>query len=171
MRRPSIPTELKDRKDDLSRALRRLSGQTVEIVKLSVGRLEDGLPYAEIRHQARVKRCGFLFHVREVFHHIEVSPELITFKYSLTREEDIGLESPLFRYECHPFDKDPSTSEIQFRNNYSELPHFHPDKTLDFPIVQQLHYPFGRTERRAIVFALINWISIDLVRRNFPGAG
>lgn len=81
---------------------------------------------------------------------------------------------PLFRYECHPDVEDISVpedgedeveeKESRKQNPYGVEPHFHPHTALEHPI-SRLHYPFHRTERMAVVFALIAWIETDLVVR------
>ena len=86
----------------------------------------------------------------------------------MVRPQDPELEA-MFRYECHPDVqdnyKDDESNEAAplVENHYSSQPHFHPH-SLVYPI-GRLHYPFHRSERLGIVFALIAWIEVDLIKR------
>jgi len=105
--------------------------------------------------------------IDEDFRDLITSPYLFAFKYSL---ESLGspLPATLFRYECHPESDDPrGVSEIEdevFQNPYSIVPHFHPD-VIDHEHLRKLHYPFQRSERQSILFALISWLEIDMCHR------
>lgn len=102
----------------------------------------------------------------EEFRRIETEPQLFGFSYRVAEEEDLEGKNPLFRFECHPTFPDAGTSEDEFKSPYEREPHFHPDNTVNQPIAK-LHFPFHRAERKAVVFAVVNWIRVDLVRRFF----
>lgn len=161
-----LPPVLRERRELLGRAFNKLSG-TAEIVQSDEVFLRDGEPVIQFSHSVRVARARVRFVIWEEFRRIESDPQLFGFSYRLANEQDITGENPLFRFECHPNASEPNTPEGQFKSHYEREPHFHPDETNADPIAK-LHFPFHRKERKAIVFALVNWISVDLVRRFYP---
>jgi hypothetical protein len=165
----AIPEELMERKTRLTRAIRILSGDPSEFLVIRGGWLPGPQPYVRLRHQTRIRKCGFIFYIEEEFRDIDATPDLVAFKYWLTTENDAAMVEPIFRYECHPFERDPSGPEEDeaFQNPYGVTPHFHPDRTVEREAIKRLHYPFNRSERQQIVFGLIRWISVDLIRRSY----
>jgi hypothetical protein len=161
-----LPPILRERRDRLGRAFNSLSG-TAEIVKSDEIFLHDGEPVIQFSHSVRVARAGVRLVMWEEFRRIESDPQLFGFSYRVAKEDDIAGDKPLFRFECHPNVSEPNTPEGEFKSHYEREPHFHPDETADDPIAK-LHFPFHRTERKAVVFAIVNWISVDLVRRFYP---
>lgn len=159
-----LPARLRERKEDLQRAFNRLSG-TAEIVRANEA-FRDGEPVIEFTHSVRVAKAGVRLVVWEQFRRIESEPQLHAFSYHVAEDSDITAENPLFRFECHPSAADPANAGDVFKSPYQSEPHFHPDNTVDAPI-RLLHFPFHRKERKAVVFALVQWIRVDLVRRFF----
>lgn len=161
-----LPPALRERRERLQRAFNKLSG-TAEVVRSGEAFLSDGEPVIRFSHSVRVAKASVRLVMWEEFRRIESDPLLFGFSYRVTGEDDLTGEHPLFRFECHPNVSDPNTPPDEFKSPYAREPHFHPDNTLNDPIAK-LHFPFHRHERKAIVFALVNWISVDLVRRFFP---
>jgi hypothetical protein len=133
----------------------------------------DDSARAIIRSEVRVQKTHCYFNIWEDFRDLDGSPLLYAFTYSL-RAQDPGL-NPFFRYECHPDVGDPVSDDDEaegatvIRNTYGLRPHFHPSAGIPHPI-SRLHYPFQRSERGSIVFSLIAWLDVDLVKR-FYNAG
>jgi len=169
---PSLYTLLKDRRSKLQQNLKRLANADYAIVKYEATSTQDDLPRAVMSALVRVRQTNFRFRMWEDFREFSGAPTLYGFAYSL-EPQDPGL-GPLFRFECHPDvedvpPEDDSTTEPEDLgqrklNPYSVTPHFHPDNSRDHPI-SRLHYPFQRSERASVVFALIAWIEMDLVKR------
>jgi hypothetical protein len=159
-----LPARLRERKERLQRAFNGLSG-TAEIVRSSEA-FRDGEPVIEFTHSVRVARAGVRLVVWEQFRRIESEPQLHAFSYHVAEETDVAAANPFFRFECHPSTADPENADEVFISPYQTEPHFHPDNTVNPPI-RKLHFPFHRAERKAVVFALIQWIRVDLVRRFF----
>jgi len=157
-----LPPLLRDRRERLQRAFNKLSG-TVEIVQINEASVSGEL-VIQFSHSVRLPKAGVRFIMREEFRRIETEPQLFRFSYSVAEEGDINGSQPFFRFECHPETQDPGTEQEQFKSPYQREPHFHPDKTSNQPIAK-LHFPFHRKERKAVVFALVNWLRVDLVRR------
>lgn len=158
-----LPPPLRERRKQLQRAFNKLSG-TAEVVRSSEAFLRDGEPIIQFSHSVRVAKAGVRFVMREEFRRIETDPQLFSFSYRVAPEKDINGADPLFRFECHPASQDAGTEEEVFKSPYQREPHFHPDNTDSQPVAK-LHFPFHRKERKAIVFALVNWMRVDLVRR------
>jgi len=162
-----ITDTLKNRQDTLRRSLQRLSNQQFVLVKKRSTTTKAFAPRVEIESVASIRKTNFIFKVREEFRDIDTNPHLYSFSYCLfskTADQD-----PLFRYECHPDLEDPdptATPGARPAKQYELYPHFHPFKSLAYPI-SHLHYPFLRSERMAVVFSLIAWIEIDLVKRYY----
>jgi len=108
--------------------------------------------------------------LRKEFRYISTDPHLYAFAYQVSHETDIEFGCPLFRYECHPdvgdrpFAQEANDETSNFQSPYQRHPHFHPDNT-SISKIRKLHFPFHREERKSVVFALINWLQIDLIRR------
>jgi hypothetical protein len=167
-----LSTELQERKKELQRVFQTLSG-TTEIVRLRQRTLETGEAVVTFQHSVRILRAGLRFTFWEEFRDVDTDPHLYAFSYHVSEEHDFQNEQPLFRYECHPDIEDPvlPTNHISentdFSSPYAREPHFHPDNTVGERI-RKLHYPFHRSERKTVVFALVNWLQVDLVRRFHP---
>ena len=164
-----IPRELLERRKELQRAFHDLSG-TVEIVPCNQSTLENGETVVTFAHNVRVRSAALRFVIREEFRDIDTEPQLYAFSYHVTTENDVDANQPLFRYECHPdFGDSPAVGELVgdedgYQNPYTTVPHFHPDNVAEERL-RKLHYPFHRTERKAVIFALVNWLRVDLVQR------
>ena len=164
-----LSPELQERKKDLQRVFQTLSG-TTEIVRLRQLTLETGEAVVTFQHSVRIPRAGLRFTFSEEFRDVDTDPHLYAFSYRVSDEHDVQTEQPLFRYECHPdiedsiLPTDLHTENADFRSPYAREPHFHPDNTIGERI-RKLHYPFHRNERKTVVFALVNWLQVDLVRR------
>lgn len=165
-RRKTLP----ERRARLQKALSRLCRDEVVVVKMNpVG---PGSTTIEIKSTARIRKQDLYFDLREEFVDVDVSPTLYAFQYCLRASSD--PESPaLFRYECHPDSADAAFPDGaddeaagEARSSYGLSPHFHPHHSLEYPI-SRLHYPFRRLHRGAIVFSLIAWIEIDIIRRYY----
>jgi hypothetical protein len=119
-----LPQELQTRKVELQKALGALSGG-VEILRSNVKQSRAGEVYVEFTHSARIQKAQLRFALREEFRDLDTMPLLYAFSYHVAREEDVGLQSPLFRYECHPELGDPppqnqgTTRELEFESPYS----------------------------------------------------
>ena len=158
-----LPPSLRNRRDQLQRAFNKLSG-TAEIVRSTEAFLRDGEPVIQFSHSVRVAKAGVRFVMHEEFRRIETDPQLFRFSYRVAPDKDIEASNPLFRFECHPDTHDASAEQQEFKSPYAREPHFHPDNTGGDPVTR-LHFPFHRHERKAVVFALVNWLRVDLVRR------
>lgn len=164
---PNIFTELKVRQEHLRKKLRGIAGKpNVVIVPIISGTTTGDLPKAIIKETVRIRDTQYYLHILEDFRDIDGTPFLYAFNYSL-RPQDPEIE-PMFRFECHPdvqdsYGDDESEESAHFVSHYSSVPHFHPH-SLVYPI-NRLHYPFQRGERMTIVFALIAWIEVDLIKR------
>jgi hypothetical protein len=167
-----LSRELQERKKDLQRALQALSG-TTEIVSLRQHTLKSGDVVVTFQHSVRIPRAGLRFTFLEEFRDVDTDPHLHAFSYRVSDERDVQTEQPLFRYECHPEVEDSAlptdhlSESTTFRSPYAREPHFHPDNTIGQRI-RKLHFPFHRNERKTVVFALVNWLQVDLVRRFHP---
>ena len=158
---------LKNRQDYLRRSLQRLSNQQFVLVKKRSTPGKAFAPRVEIESEASIRKTNFMFRVREEFRDIDTNPHLYSFSYCLYSKN--SKEDPLFRYECHPDleDADPTASPgARVAKRYELHPHFHPFESPVYPI-SYLHYPFMRSERMAVVFSLIAWLEIDLVKRYY----
>jgi hypothetical protein len=168
----SFPVELQKRKDELEKGLRDISGSRYVPVKVDKTPTRFGDSRVVFAQAVRIKSGGFHLHIWEDFRDVESSPSLYAFRYFLSPQDDISGESPLFRYECHPDVDDQTPADTSgneqenFRSHYGLQPHFHPDNTISHPI-RHLHYPFHRSERVGVVFALFEWIKVDLIRRYY----
>jgi hypothetical protein len=159
-----LPPMLRERRRLLERAFNKLSG-TAEVVQ-SKEAFSDGEPVIQFSHNVRVAKAGVRLVIWEEFRRIESDPQLFGFSYRVATEDDLSGKDPLFRFECHPNLEEADTPEDQFKSHYEREPHFHPDNTANDPI-SKLHFPFHRKERKTVIFALVNWIRVDLVRRFF----
>jgi hypothetical protein len=164
-----LPPELQNRQRDLQRVFHELSG-SVEYVPCNEHTLKNGEAVVTFTHSVRVRSAGLRFIIWEEFRDLDTAPYLYAFKYHVSEENDVFSSQPLFRYECHPDVGDPvlATDHVSgnsdFNSPYETEPHFHPDNTVG-ERMRKLHYPFHRNERKTIVFALIKWLRVDLVRR------
>lgn len=160
-----LPKELQERKQKLQKALAALS-HGVEILRSNETVGVDGDVGIEFEQSVRVFKAGLRLNLYERFIELDTEPQLYAFSYHILRDGPAGKRTTLFRYECHPEIDDPSTKSenARFQSPYARLPHFHPDETSESTI-KKLHFPFHREERRKVVFALINWLQVDLVRR------
>ena len=160
-----------ERRRKLSRDLKRVSHEQFVIVTQKIESNSFHLPSIRIDCRVRIKQTNLNFQVIENFLDIDTEPYLHSFSYSL---EKVGAEAPLpvFRYECHPdsedtiFTDDLETNKSLFDNinPYAIVPHFHPVKTTEYPF-DRLHFPFHRSERVNVVFALVSWLEVDLINR------
>ena len=165
--RSLIIDPLRKRQDSLRRSLQRLSNQQFVLVKKRSTTAKAFAPRVEIESVASVRKTNFIFQMREEFTDIDTNPHLYRFSYCLYSKSP--GDDPLFRYECHPDleDADPTASPgARVAKQYELHPHFHPFKSPVYPI-SHLHYPFLRSERMTVVFSLIAWIEIDLVKRYY----
>lgn len=167
-----LPNGLQLRKSDLQKALAGLSG-AVEIVQAKDRQTSDSDMVIEFSRSTRIKKASLRLQIWEQFRDIESEPALYAFSYVVTSDNDVNAESPIFRYECHPDVGDICNTEqddeaLTFQNPYQAIPHFHPDNTAVGKI-QRLHFPFHREERKSIIFALINWLQVDLIKRFYDG--
>jgi hypothetical protein len=164
-----LPAELRTRKERLQAAFNELSG-TPEIVRSDLVTLTTGEPVVRFRHNIRIQPASLRFTVWEEFRDLHAEPQLYAFSYHVSAETDVEATAPLFRYECHPDVGDPGSNNgeedetMDFKSPYEREPHFHPDHTGDEHI-RKLHFPFHRSERKSVVFALVQWLRVDLVRR------
>lgn len=164
-----LPTELRVRRKVLHRALQRLSGSP-EVVRCDMDTLESGEAYVRFDHSVRIRNTAFRFSIREEFRDIDAEPQLYAFSYHLAEQEDIQAAHPLFRFECYPdvgdrdAPRDGGECKLDVMSPYERVPHFHPDHT-EAEEIRKLHFPFHRTERKAVVFGLVEWLRVDLVRR------
>ena len=164
-----LSIELQERKKELQRVLQTLSGST-EVVPVRQRTLKSGEAVVTLEHTVRVPSAALRFTLYEEFRDVDTDPHLYSFSYRVSAEQDIHTEQPLFRYECHPdvedslLPTDHISENADFRSHYAREPHFHPDNTIGERI-RKLHYPFHRNERKTVVFALVNWLQVDLVRR------
>jgi hypothetical protein len=166
---PNLYKELKARQERLRYKLRGIAGKPQGlIVPIIPETTAEDLPRAIIKVTVRVRDTEYYLNILEDFRDADGTPFLYGFKYSL-RPQDPHLE-PMFRFECHPEVQDnyadgesEEAANVVSQNPYSSTPHFHPH-SLVYPI-NRLHYPFQRAERMNIVFALIAWIEVDLIKR------
>jgi hypothetical protein len=162
-----LPKELQNRKHELQTAFNNLSGSP-EIVIGNTRQTKNGDTVIEFSHSVRVRPTGLRLHIREEFRDIDTDPKLHSFSYQVTGESDLHREKPIFRYECHPDAGDPENENdgdlTLFRSPYQATPHFHPDGT-DREKIRKLHFPFHREERKRVVFAIVAWLRVDLVKR------
>lgn len=164
-----LPQQLRSRKANLQYALNKLSGSP-EVVPCDALTLPDGVPVVRMRHNIRISRAKLRLYIWEEFRDLDADPTLYAFSYHIAEESDVNIERPLFRYECHPEVGDKSTESdsvaerAPFRSPYEREPHFHPDSTTG-ECIRKLHFPFHRAERKGVVFALVEWLLVDLIRR------
>jgi len=164
-----LPVGLQTRKRELQQALLQLSGSPEIVIGKQLQR-NDGELVVEFEHSVRVKTTGLRLLLWEQFRDIDSDPRLYAFCYTLTDATDVQSKAPIFRYECHPktsdaVGKNAAASEIEvFQSPYGREPHFHPDRA-SLERIRKLHFPFHRSERKAVVFALIQWLRVDLVQR------
>jgi hypothetical protein len=163
-----LPPELRERKQRLQHALNELTGAP-EIVRSNALTLENGEAAVRFQHSVRLRPALLRLVIWEEFRNLDTEPYLYAFSYHVAGEDDVRAERPLFRYECHPDIGDPvppndQGDTVDFRNPYERDPHFHPDNTRG-EHVSKLHYPFHRAERKTVVFALVQWLRVDLIRR------
>lgn len=164
----ALPLELRERRKQLQVLFKGLSGEP-EYVHAELIALASGERVVRLRHNFRIRPAALRFTVWEEFRDLDVEPNLYAFRYHVSDEQDVNADAPLFRYECHPDvgdapsegDADEATS---FRSPYERDPHFHPDQT-NSEHIRKLHFPFHRAERKTVVFALVKWLRVDLVRR------
>jgi hypothetical protein len=167
--------ELQNRKVELQRLLGALSGG-VEILRAFEKQGRGGEFSVEFIHSARVRRAKLRLNLYEQFTEIHTIPHLYAFSYHIGDEADVELRTPLFRYECHPELGDPHLRDERpnelssFESPYSRFPHFHPDNTTP-ALIRKLHFPFHRGERKRVVFALIEWLQVDLIKRFYSPKG
>lgn len=167
-----LPESLRSRQSRLQKDFTRLSGGYV-FVKGEVDLTHSGNPFAILTASVRIREASIRLKYWEHFVDIDTEPTLYGFSYHVCPDEDVAGANPYFRYECHPDvgteDKDEgedSEREI-YHSPYSTVPHFHPDNAKEHPIAK-LHFPFHRSERRGIIFALVAWIHQDLLKRFYP---
>ncbi len=164
-----LPLELRERKRKLETVLSTLSGQ-VEIIPTFDGTTQSGEVFVQFRHSVRIRKALLRLDVREQFRDLDTAPHLFAFAYHVSDETDVELRAPIFRYECHPDFGDPAllnedaSETSSFGSHYERIPHFHPDNTAR-PRIRKLHFPFHRDERKGVIFALVEWLQVDLIRR------
>lgn len=147
--------------------------------------METLLPQLELSAIVRIKPSKYYFKIWERFRiDSEGNIQLHRFCYSVT-ESAIDDAVPLFRYECHPDldDSDDEATDGEVSTSaedaviqdswkpatirpHGRIPHFHPHYELAHPL-RHLHLPFHRDKRTKVVFALIEWLSADLVKRYY----
>ena len=169
-RTSALYVALKERQSKLQTDLRRLANVKYVGIRLESSSMLDGVPQTIVRGEVRIRKTDFHLRIWEDFRDLDDHPVLYGFRYSLG-SADPG-EEPYFRYECHPEVEDPDPganpegeeNHVKWRNEYTFNPHFHPHEPMRFPI-DRLHFLFHRSERRQVVFALIAWLEVDLVKR------
>src|SRR2546425_422246 len=164
-----LPVELRDRKARLQAAFNKLSGSP-EFVRMEMITLTTGEAVVRVRHNVRIRPAALRLAVWEEFRDLDADPQLYAFSYHVSEETDVEGAAPIFRYECHPDvgdapkDEDTENEATTFNSPYERDPHFHPDRT-NLERIRKLHFPFHRSERKGVVFALVQWLRVDLVRR------
>jgi hypothetical protein len=159
--------ELQKRHKDLQRVCQELSGSSVEYVHFEEVTRKNGEAVVNFNHSVRIRSAGLRFTIWEQFIDLDTDPHLYAFKYHVAKEQDVLADKPLFRYECHPdvgSEKKHINKEGEFKSPYETEAHFHPDSIIGENL-RKLHYPFHRNERKTVVFALVQWLRVDLVRR------
>lgn len=169
---PNLYELLNKRRVRLRYNLRRLaSTPQALIVPVIPSATPEDLPRAIIKETLRIRGTNYYLSIWEDFRDFDGHMQLYGFTYSL-RPKDPTSE-PLFRFECHPDvrdaseekDNDEETDDTEGKGNpYDLIPHFHTHGILEYPI-SRLHYPFQRSERAGIIFAIIAWIEVDLIKR------
>jgi hypothetical protein len=166
---------LKGRRSKMEVDLRRLGNLGYFRLRFEPQTSLNDLPQVILRGDVKIRKTDYFLRVWEDFREFDGQMVLYGFRYSVG-DEDPSKE-PFFRYECHPDVDDPIPEDtsnvidenINWRNNFTFNPHFHPGNNMTFPI-NRLHFLFHRSERGQIVFSLIGWLEVDLVKR-FYDAG
>lgn len=155
-----MPRELKERQTKLQRALATLSGGVEILATENRGTRHN--PGLCLKGNVRIPKGKLRLSVWEEFRQLDSTPILHAFSYHVAEEADIGIANPIIRFECHP-DLD-ENEEANSQNPYAISPHFHPDLASRSPF-DKLHYPFHRSERNGIIFGLVEWMKVDLLKR------
>ena len=168
-----MQAELRLRRQRIQTLLSKLSGGQITVKVDSDQTSSDNISIT-FQATASLLEASVILRIWEQFLDIEDDVTLYAFKYHVLPNAAGSARAPHFRYECHP-DVSDDPSEVEetvddndpdrdYRSIYEKNPHFHPDHTAIWPL-NRLHFPFHHVERKKIIFALGQWIYLDLLKR------
>jgi hypothetical protein len=159
-----MPEALRTRCERVKYKLKMLSNKDSFLIPKN-GQTPSGLPIIFLETAIRIPEAKVLFRIKEEHRDLTLEkPTLYSFYYHLAPEDDHTIDRPHFRYECHPDVGKPSGDPQEYSSPYAYIPHFH-QSALGSDSFEDLHYPFHRSERRKIFFALVDWLHQDYLLR------